>query len=129
VADEKNEVAVDVATQSNETATVPPATTIHEAELASGPSGAVEYGKEIDELTAIARRANGEDIVVRGDDTRANRARAYKVEVQVGSPSKAQFPHTSTAGPMALPHFHQKSRSPRGHAFYETDRRKARKKP
>ena len=109
--------------------TVPPATTIHEAELASGPSGAVEYGQEIDEVTAITRRQNGQDIVVRGDETKANRARAYGIEVQVGVPSKPQFPHTSTAGLMALPHFHQKSRSPRGHAFYETDRRKARKRP
>jgi hypothetical protein len=67
--------------------------------------------------------------VVRGDDTKANRARAYKIEAQVGAPSKPQFPHTSTAGPMALPHFHPRSRSPSGHAFYETDRRKARKKP
>jgi hypothetical protein len=86
---------------------------------------------EIDEATAVARRRRriGQDIVVRGDDTNANRARTYKIEAQVGPPSKPQFPHTSTAGLMALPHFHQKSRSPRGHAFYETDRRNARKKP
>jgi hypothetical protein len=115
--------------QSAEAAAVPFVTTIHEAELAPGPSGAVEYGNEIDELIAVARRRNGEDIVVRGDDTKANRARTYKIEAQVGPPSKPQFPHTSTAGLMALPHFHQKSRSPRGHAFYETEHRKARKKP
>jgi len=104
-------------------------TTIHEAELAPGPSGAVEYGRETDEPTAVARRMNGEDIVVRGDNTQANRSRAYKIEVQVGPPSNPQFPHTSRAGLMALPHFHQRSRSPAGHAFYETDKRKARKKP
>lgn len=69
-------------------AAVPPSTTIHEAELAGGPSGAVEYGAEIDEVTAIARRGNGDDIVVRGGDTKANRARAYQIEVQVGPPSK-----------------------------------------
>jgi hypothetical protein len=108
---------------------VSPLTTIHEAELASGPSGAVEYGVEIDEPTAVNRRKNGDDIVVRGDDTQANRSRAYQLEVQVGPPSKPQFPHTSRAGPMALPHFHQQSRCPKGHAFYETDKRKARKKP
>ncbi|MFI5459991.1 MAG: hypothetical protein ACHRXM_31615 [Isosphaerales bacterium] len=129
MADQKSEVGVDRATQLTKTAAVPPATTIHEAELAAGPSGAVEYGKEIDELTAIARRRNGEDIVVRGDDTKANRARTYRIEAQVGPPSKPQFPHASKAGPRALPHFHQKSRSPKGHAFYETDHRKARKKP
>jgi hypothetical protein len=106
-----------------------PVTTIHEAELASGPSGAVEYGAEIDEPTAVAQRRNGEDIVVRGNDSDANRSQAYKIEAQVGPPSKPQFPHTRKAGPMALPHFHQKSRLPKGHAFYETERRKARKKP
>jgi hypothetical protein len=104
-------------------------TTIHEAELAPGPSGAVQYGAEIDEVTAVARRSRGEDIVVRGDDTNTNRLRAFKIEARVGTPSKPQFPHTSTAGPMALPHFHQQSRSPGGHTFYETERRKARKKP
>ena len=110
-------------------AAVPPATTIHEAELATGPSGAVEYGLEIDEHTAVTRRRNGEDIVVRGHNTNSNRTRTYKIEAQVGPPSKPQFPHTSTAGLMALPHYHQKSRSPSGHAFYETEKRKARKKP
>lgn len=102
--------------------------TIHEAELASGPSGAVEYGAEIDEATAAARRTSGADIVVRGADTAANRAVARKIEAQVGPPSPPQFPHTSFAGRMALPHFHQASRSPAGHAFYETDNRKAKRK-
>ena len=129
MADEKIEVGVEGTAQSTERAPPPPTTSIHEAELAPGPSGAVVYGKEIDELTAVGRRTNGEDVVVRGDDTNANRARAYSIEALVGPPSKPQFPHTSTAGLMALPHFHQASRSPKGHAFYETDRRKARKKP
>jgi hypothetical protein len=129
VADEKSDAGGEKATLSAEAAVVPTVTTVHEAELVPGPSGAVEYGMEIDELAAVARRRNGEEIVVRGDDTGANRARTYKIEAQVGLPSKPQPPHTSTAGLMALPHFHQKSRLPRGHAFYETDRRKARKKP
>ena len=129
VADEKSDSGGTSATQSADAAAVPPVTTVHVAELVPGPSGAVEYGMEIDEATAVARRRNGEDIVVRGDDTNANRARTYKIEAQVGPPSKPQPPHTSRAGQMALPHFHQKSRSLRGHAFYETDRRKARKKP
>jgi hypothetical protein len=129
VADEKSNTGGEGVTQSTECAAVPPVTTIHEAELAPGPSGAVEYGSEIDEAIAVARRRNGKDIVVRGNDTRANRARTYQIEAQVGPPSRPQFPHTSTAGLMALPHFHQKSRSPSGHAFCETDRRKARKKP
>lgn len=127
--DDKSEVEAEEAPPSLEPAAVLPSPTIHEAELASGPSGAVEYGVPIDEAAAVARRKNGGDIVVRGDDTAANRSLAYKIEAQVGAPSKPQFPHTSTAGPQALPHFHQQSRSPAGHSFYETDRRKARKKP
>jgi hypothetical protein len=107
----------------------PPPPTIHEAELASGPSGAVEYGPQIADAAAVDRRKQGLDIVVRGDDTVANRRLAYKIEAAVGPPSRPQFPHINSAGPLALPHFHQQSRSPGGHAFYETDKRKARRKP
>ncbi len=46
---------------------------IHEAELASGPSGAVEYGTEIDFVAAVARRRMGGNVVVRGDNVDANR--------------------------------------------------------
>src|SRR5262249_34893125 len=106
----------------------PPSPTIHEAELASGPSGAVEWGAQIDEAAAVTRRKSGLDIVVRGDDQVANRALAWRIEAAVGPPSKPQFPHTSSAGPQALPHFHQRSRSPEGHSFYETDNLKARKR-
>jgi len=42
----------------------PPSPTIHEAELASGPSGAVIRGAEIDFDTAVARRQAGSDVVV-----------------------------------------------------------------
>jgi hypothetical protein len=108
---------------------VDPSPTIHEAELVPGSSGFVEYGAEIDEQTAVARRRAGSDIVVRGDDEVANRRKAYQIEAQVGPPSRPQPPELK-AGPNALPHFHQRSRrSPEGHAFYETDRRKARRKP
>jgi hypothetical protein len=107
----------------------PPPPTIHEASLASGGSGAVEYGAQIDEPAAAARRRLGQDVVVRGNDVAANRSLARYIEAQVGPPSKPQFPHTATAGPLALPHFHQQSRSPGGHSFYETATRKARKKP
>jgi hypothetical protein len=120
---------VDPAAPSDEAEPPHPTPSIHEAELAPGPSGAVEYGAEIDEATAVARRRNGEDIVVRGNDTKANRSLTYKIESQVGPPSKPQPPHRSTAGPRALPHYHQRSRLPKGHAFYETAKLKARKKP
>ena|SRR5437868_13439253 len=47
-------------------ATPPPsassASTIHEGERASGASGAIVYGIEIDLDSAIARRKNGEDV-------------------------------------------------------------------
>lgn len=112
--------------------TTPPAQpalppTIHEATLASGPTGAVEYGVEIDEAAAVAHRKNGGDIVIRGGLTVPNRSLAYKIEAQVGPPSRPQWPHINLAGQMALPHFHQLSRSPAGHTFYETDKRKAKK--
>jgi hypothetical protein len=87
----------------------------------------VEYGAEIDEAAAVARRTAGLDIVVRGDDTAVSRRLARKIEARVGPPSPPQPPHAS-AGTRALPHFHQQSRNPGGHGFYETDKRKARKK-
>jgi hypothetical protein len=102
-------------------------TTIHEAELASGPSGAVEWSKELTFDEAVNRRKNEKDIVVRGKDETANRRLAGKVEATVGPASRPQFPHTNTAGRHALPHFHQRSRSPAGHSFYETRHLKARK--
>ncbi len=106
----------------------PPALpTIHEAECASGASGVVEYGPEIDLTTAVARRQAGGNVVVRGDDINANRRLAEQIETAVG-PCKRGEPHR-LAGPCALPHYQPHPRPPAGHAFYETPRRKARKKP
>lgn len=110
-------------------AAAPP--TIHEAELASGASGAVLKGAEIEVATAVPRRQAGLDIVVCGDDVNANRRLAREIEAAVGPPTRPQAPHED-AGPHALPHFHQQTRrSPEGHCFYETDnpQKKARKKP
>src|SRR5262245_57779039 len=102
---------------------------IYESELASGPSGAVPRGAEIDLVSAIARRQAGEDVVVCGDELGANRHLAREIEEAVGPATRPQEPHRR-AGPSALPHFHQQSRSPVGHTFYETEnpQRKARKK-
>ncbi len=100
---------------------------ICEAELAPGPSGAVERGAPLTRDEAVAWRKGGLDIVVCGDDTAANRTLAREVEAAVGPPTRAQ-PAEPKAGPLALPHFHQQSRTPDGHSFYETDRRKARKR-
>src|SRR5262249_7768693 len=103
---------------------------IYEAELSSGPSGAVLRGAEIDLASAIARRQAGQDVVVCGGELRANRGLARAIEGAVGPVTRPQAPHAG-AGPFALPHFHQQSRSPAGHTFYETEnpQRKARKKP
>lgn len=99
---------------------------IFEAELAPGASGAVIRGRELSEEEAANRRRAGKDIVVCGPDLRANRTLAREVEASIGKPTKPQPPERN-AGPMALPHFHQASREPAGHAFYETPHRKARK--
>lgn len=115
-------------TEAREAAGPSSAPTIHEAEPASGPSGAVHFGNEIDFDTAVARRQAGLDVVVRGDDTDANRRLAYRIEAAVGPPTPPQPPERQ-AGPLALPHFHQRSRDPVGHPFYETQKRKARKRP
>src|SRR5215831_9817429 len=84
---------------------VPPPT-IHEATLASGPSGAVIRGAEIDRGTAIARRMAGDNVVICGTDLAANRELARGIEAAVG-PYKRQMPHRRHAGGHALPHFQQ----------------------
>ena len=104
-----------------------PSPTIHEAELASGPSGAVLWGPEIEVAAAAARRTAGLDVVVRGDETDANRRLASQIESAVG-PVVRGVPHRKSAGPLALAHFQQVTPPPGGHTFYETDKRKARKK-
>jgi hypothetical protein len=64
-----------------------------------------------------------------GNDVDANRRLATQIESAVG-PCLRGVPHIKQAGPHALPHFQQQPRippPPRGHAFYETARRKARR--
>jgi hypothetical protein len=102
--------------------------TIHEATLASGPSGAVIRGAEIDLTTAIGRRQAGLDVVVCGDDVKANSRLARQIEASVG-PSEKETPH-KRVGPCALPHYQPITRPPAGHTFYETDnpQRKARRR-
>ncbi len=96
--------------------------------MASGPSGAVIKGAEIDLTTAIAWRQAGENVVVCGNDLKANQILAQRIEAAVG-PYKRETPHEE-AGPHALPHFQPCLRPPKGHTFYETDspKRKARKR-
>lgn len=101
---------------------------VYEATLEAGASGLVVRGMEIDMAAAIARRRSGLDIVVCHGSLKDNRNLARAVEAAVGTPTCPQHPHKN-AGPHALPHFHQQSRSVEGHAFYETDnpQRKARR--
>jgi hypothetical protein len=100
---------------------------IHEATLASGPSGAVLKGPEIDLATAIERRKAGLNIVVCGNNRKANCALAKQIEVAVG-PYVQQTAHKK-AGPHSLPHVQQAVPPPEGHTFDETasPQRKARK--
>jgi hypothetical protein len=99
-----------------------PSVSIHKATRASGPSGAVYKGAAITFEEAVERRKAGLDVVVCGDDRRANRQRASEIEGAIGAWLR-EPPHPD-AGEKALPHFHQASRSP-GHCFYETENRKA----
>jgi hypothetical protein len=105
----------------------PAKATIHEAERVPGPSGAVARGAELSFDEAVVRRRAGQDVVVCGDDTDTNRTLAGRIEAAVGPRTRPQAPERK-AGSQSLPHFHQLSRAPDGHAFYETDKRKARKK-
>lgn len=100
---------------------------IFKAERAPGPSGVVLRGLEIALPQAVARRQAGLDVVVCGSAVDANRELAKVVEAGVG-PWVREDPHLA-AGLHALPHFHQESREPGGHTFYETGsaKRKARK--
>ena len=102
--------------------------TIHEADLESGPSGAVLRGPEIDVQTAIARRHGGGNVVVCGPDLDDNRALAQQIEAAVG-PYVRGVPHVRSAGPHALPHFQQADQTQPGHTFYETPQRRSRKRP
>jgi hypothetical protein len=63
-------------------------------------------GAVIDLATAILRRQTAQDVVVCSDDLRANRNLARNIEAAAGEPTRPQEPHRS-AGPHALPHFHQ----------------------
>lgn len=110
-------------------AAIPPSAppTIHEAERASGPSGAVLFEAIIDFDAAVSRRQLGLDVVVCGKDVAANRRLAGTIEAAVGVCQRSD-PHRR-AGPLALPHFQQETPPPEGHTFYETEKRKARRKP
>src|SRR5438876_212120 len=101
---------------------------IYEATLEPGPSGLVVCGAELDLEGAIDRRRAGGDVVVCGDDTKANAQLAKTIELAIG-PYLLAAPHRR-AGPHALPHCQPDPRPPAGHTFYETEnpKMKARKR-
>jgi hypothetical protein len=95
---------------------------IYEAHLTR--RGAVSRGTKITEAEAIVQRQLGYDIVVCGPDHPANRRLAGRIERMANGVAKRCPPHAS-AGNHALPHYQPLNRPPMGHAFYETDKRKA----
>ena len=103
---------------------------IHEADAPAGESGRVYKYIQIERDAAIVRRKAGLDIVVCGDDTDSNRQLAKEIEESaVGAGNyRRHEPHPLSAGPHALPHYQPNVRPPEGHSFYETARRKARRK-
>ena len=105
---------------------VPAATsTIHEADR--GPSKSVEWGPEIDFAAAVIRRKNGLNVVVRGNDDRANRDLARRIEEAVG-PWIEHGAHRTIVGHCALPHFQQQTVPPGEHTFFEEKGYKSRRK-
>jgi hypothetical protein len=89
--------------QVEPTTPAPPLPTIHEAERASGTSGAVLVGREIGFAAAVLRRNAGEDVIIRGDDRKANRRLAEQIESAVGL-AERQDPHqkSGTSGLASL---------------------------
>jgi hypothetical protein len=75
-------------------------------------------GEALTRAKAIARRRQGDDVVVCGADPFANAREAHTIESTFG-PCKHDGPHSDVAGVMALPHFQQKTPPPIGHTFYE----------
>lgn len=81
---------------------------------------------EIDKSTAVALRKSDRDVVVCGDDLGMNIDVAKEIEAMIGAYDN-HVPHSSS-GPAALPHFQQRNPPPAGHTFYETPKRKARRR-
>jgi hypothetical protein len=107
------------------TAATNPTPKIHKATLGTG--GDVIRGARISEDEAILERKAGRDVVVCGKHLMDNRDLAERVE-QMANGSCKSCPWHPSSGPGALPHFQPDPRPPDGHSFYETVKRKAKKK-
>jgi hypothetical protein len=110
------------------TPSAPTLPAIYEATRAADGSNAVIRGAELSQAQAVARRRNGEDIVVCGSDTLQNDKLAHDIEAAAAS-GKLILYHGSHGGPLSLPHWQQKVPPPGGHSFHETPVRKARTTP
>jgi len=99
---------------------------VYEAERIPGPDGAVERGDApISDDDAIVRLKGGGDIVVCGEERRANRYKARELTEAAFGDSVEDAHHE---GRMALDHFHPGGRTPEVHAFFEAKPRHAKKK-
>jgi hypothetical protein len=98
--------------------------TFHKATLATDGTGRLFKGAALTHADAILERQAGRDVVVCGAVEWQNARWARSIEAAVG-PCLQCSPHTRKAGPQALPHFHQVTRNPGGHCFFETAAQKA----
>lgn len=100
---------------------------IHRAELRT--SGAVVRLGVLTEREAVEVRRDGGEVVVCGEDHRANRLLAQAIEAAALG-EQAYTPHPphdrTRTDRNALPHFQPEERPPTGHTFDETDNRKSR---
>jgi hypothetical protein len=95
----------------------PPVATPFRAERMSGPDGAVEWwGDALSEADVIFRLQCGEDVVIRGPSSQANRQEGMRLADLAFGGQEEDPPHQ---GSMALPHFHPPGRSPEVHVFFD----------
>jgi hypothetical protein len=95
--------------------------TIYRAVL--GPHGLVYRVDRLSETQAVLERRAGKDVVVCGDDKKANQSKARDIEDAVGP----NVHHTGHLGADSLTHYQPVSRPPRGHCFYEKTTAKSKK--
>jgi hypothetical protein len=92
-----------------------------------GAGGDVIRGAQITEAEAATERQAGRDVVVCGQILLDNYSLAAKIERAANGGCRACPPHYMM-GPGAMFHFHADPRPPDGHCFYETVKRKSKKK-
>ena len=77
---------------------------VYQAETLPGPDGTVEWWEPcIDDIDAVLRLENGEDIVVRGPDRRANRNKARELMDAAYGGFEEDQPHGGRMATSSLP--------------------------